>query len=197
MSTGDVRLLDNLPLEPETFLSPDGKALFIPTSWWNDTAMLIDTASGRIRLLPAIGRTFAGKLQRVRTSLDAPNANWAIHAAWRPGDAQVALSLASGGPTPTGGAVAQPSGTWLLDLAADSATQITFRTYPLVWVPQTQTQALALVTADPPDPQADGSYPTGGAGVGPTLYILLPTLGAQEAPIAHAMAAYLGLVRTT
>jgi anti-sigma factor RsiW len=192
MSTGDVRLLDDLPLEPETFLSPDGKALFIPTSWWNDTAMLVDTSTGHIRLLPAIGRTFTGKLQRVRTSLDAPNANWALHAAWRPGDTQVALSLASGGPTPTGSAVAQPSGTWLLDLAADSATQVTFRTYPLAWVPQTT----ALVTADPPDQQADGSYPTGGVGVGPTLYILPPTSGAQEEPIAHAMAAYLGLVRT-
>jgi anti-sigma factor RsiW len=192
MSTGDVRLLGNLPLEPETFLSPDGKALFIPTSWWNDTAMLVDTSTGHIRLLPAIGRTFTGKLQRVRTSLDAPNANWAMHAAWRPGDTQVALSLASGGPTPTGGAVTQPSGTWLLDLAADSATQVTFRTYPLAWVPQTK----ALVTADPPDQQADGSYPANGVGVGPTLYLLPPTSGAQETPIAHAMAAYLGLVRT-
>jgi hypothetical protein len=193
--SGQVALLDNLPVEPETFLSPDGKLLFIPTSWWNDTAMVVDTATGQIRQLPAIGRAFAGKLQRLQTSVDAPNANWSMHAAWLPGAYyEMALSLAVGGPTTTGSELSQPSGVWLLDLTGDKATQVTSRTYPLAWVPGTST----LLTADPPAPGTDGAYPAEGAGTGPTLYALAsPQFGStQEVRIAGSMLAYLGLVRT-
>jgi hypothetical protein len=194
VATSHVRVLDNLPLEPETFLSPDGKTLFIPTSWWNDSALVMDTASGQYRELPAIARTFTDKMERVQTTLDAANANWSMHAAWLPGTNQVALSLAVGGPTPIGSPVSQPSGVWVLDLAADTATQVTSRTYPLAWLPGTST----LLTADPPGPQANGIYPAQGAGVGPTLYTLASPQGngGREVRIAGSMSAYLGLVRT-
>lgn len=191
VSTGQVRVIANLPtlpsasVWPDGYLSPDGTEVFIAPSSVNQ-AEVIDTATGQARALPAITQAF-GNLP--------DGADFAMATAWQPNTHVLALSLSQhfeaneGAPQPG----TQASGVWLLDVDGDTATRVTRNTYPLAWVPGTQT----LLTADPPGKDASGVYPYFGAGVGPTLYAVTPVQpGAAETRLANGMAVYLGLLRT-
>lgn len=195
VSTSQVRFVANLPKPPDVYLSPDGTEVFVAPSAWNTTAEIIETATGQTRALPAITQAF-GNLPNTSGFNFARGGNFAMATAWQPQSHVLALSLsqhyeASEGASSPG---TQASGVWLLDLDADTATRVTQRTYPLAWVPGTQT----LLTADPPGPNANGIYyPLDGAGVGPTLYAVTPVQpGAAQTRLAGGMAVYLGLVRT-
>jgi hypothetical protein len=205
---GAVRYLADLVAPPDVYLSPDGKDILIASSTWQASAEVINTATGQVRALPNITAAFADKFVHTDNAGFAQGGNWSMHVAWKPGTHVVAMSLAAAsaqlGHLPGAAwldgldATSQPTGVWLLDLDADSATQIVSDAYPLAWLPDAQT----LFASAPPPSSTSGTAtsgtapPTEGAGVGPALYALTPVApGVKQKVLATTMVVFLGLVR--
>jgi hypothetical protein len=189
VSSGQTRIITGLITPPDVYVSPDGAVALLASSIWSPKAELANLRTGDVTPLPAITAAFSGKLVYMDNTNYAQGGNYSVHFAWQPGTHTLALSLrASGvGMEGTSGAATQPAGAWLLNLDADTATQITRSTYPLAWSADGQTLLLCSL---PPA----SAIPTAGAGVGPDLYTLSPVAASgKQRQLAGGMVAFLGI----
>jgi hypothetical protein len=190
VGAGVLRHLVDVATPPDIFVSPDGKTIFVAPSTWVQTGYLVDPTTGQIRMLPQISATFSSKFVNIDNADFAKGGNWAAMSAWQPGSHTIALSLGAWGLASEGlpSLGHQPAGIWLLDLDYDTATQVSRNTYPLAWT----SNGRSLLTSDLPA----SSLLFGGLSVGPTLSSLSPAApGGRDAPLAHHMAVFFGLVR--
>lgn len=191
VSSGQARIITNLVTPPDVYVSPDGAVALIAANAWSPTAQLAYLGTGAVTPLPSITAAFAGKLVDMDNANYAQGGNYSVHFAWRPGTHTLALSMRASGIGPEGstGPATQPAGVWLLNLDADTATQITRNTFPLAWSADGQT----LLLCSPPSTSA---MPTAGAGVGPSLSALTPAApSGKQHQLADDMAAFLGIAR--
>lgn len=189
VTTGQTRVITNLPLPPDVYVSPDGAVALIASNAWNPTAQLADLRSGAVTPLPIITAAFADKLVNMDNPDYAQGGNYSTHFTWQPGTHTLALSLTALGigPEGTSGPATQPAGVWLLNLDADTATQVSHNSYPLAWSADGQT----LLLCSPP---AATSMLAGAAAIGPNISTLSPVASSgKQHQLASGMAAFLGI----